>query len=101
VLIAGGLIALVATGPRNLISVLVLFVVAFMVGRSRLRDEQLEESMLRLEQAREMHDVLAHSLSGLVIQLEGVRSSTRCGPARSVTSPKTREPRRSARPLSG
>jgi signal transduction histidine kinase len=74
----------------NLISVAVLFVVAFMVGRSRLRDDQLEESMLRLEQARasqlraaalgerqrlarEMHDVLAHSLSGLVMQLEGVR----------------------------
>jgi signal transduction histidine kinase len=96
--LAGCLIVLVATGPRNLVSVLVLFVVAFVVGRSRLRDEQLEESMLRLEQARaaqlraaalgerqrlarEMHDVLAHSLSGLVMQLEGVRLMTVTNPS--------------------
>jgi signal transduction histidine kinase len=67
-----------------------LFLYATLVWRFRQRDEQQRRLMIQLEEtreaelraaalaerqrlAREMHDVLAHSLSGLVVQLEGAR----------------------------
>ncbi|HEY2669482.1 MAG TPA: histidine kinase [Rugosimonospora sp.] len=84
----------------NVIAVVTLYSVA--VGARRLRDsnEQAElllvdlaasrESQLRAAAlaerqrlAREMHDVLAHSLSGLVVRLEGARvlaTTTSCDP---------------------
>jgi signal transduction histidine kinase len=67
-----------------------LFLYATLVWRFRQRDEQQRQLLIHLEEtrdaelraaalaerqrlAREMHDVLAHSLSGLVVQLEGAR----------------------------
>jgi len=67
-----------------------LFLYAILVWRFRQREEQQRQLLLHLEEtrdaelraaalgerqrlAREMHDVLAHSLSGLVVQLEGAR----------------------------
>jgi signal transduction histidine kinase len=67
-----------------------VFLYAMVVWRFRQRDEQQRRLMIQLEEtreaelraaalaerqrlAREMHDVLAHSLSGLVVQLEGAR----------------------------
>jgi signal transduction histidine kinase len=90
-------VAGIAGAPRPVTSILVseLGVVAFyQVGhyarRLRERTEQAEGLLIELEQtraaqvraatlaerqrlAREMHDVLAHSLSGLVVHLEGAR----------------------------
>ena len=47
------------------------------------RDAELRAAALSERQrlAREMHDVLAHSLSGLVVQLEGARLLALSGPA--------------------
>jgi signal transduction histidine kinase len=67
-----------------------LFLYATMIWRFRLHDEQSQRLLAQMEEtrdaelraaalaerqrlAREMHDVLAHSLSGLVVQLEGAR----------------------------
>ncbi len=67
-----------------------LFLYAMLVWRFRQRDEQQRRLLIQMEEtrdaelraaalterqrlAREMHDVLAHSLSGLVVQLEGAR----------------------------
>ena len=69
---------------------MVAFVVALLVFRLRLQEERTEQLLAELDEtrgaelraaalaerqrlAREMHDVLAHSLSGLVLQLEGAR----------------------------
>jgi len=70
--------------------VLAFFTIALLSRRLREGQERAERLLLELEQgreaqeravvlgerqrlAREMHDVLAHSLSGLVLQLEGAR----------------------------
>jgi signal transduction histidine kinase len=70
--------------------VLAFFAIALLSRRLREGQERAEELLAELEQsrdaqaqaavlgerqrlAREMHDVLAHSLSGLVLQLEGAR----------------------------
>jgi signal transduction histidine kinase len=67
-----------------------LFLYAMVVRRFRERDMQAQRLLAQMEEtrdaelraaalaerqrlAREMHDVLAHSLSGLVVQLEGAR----------------------------
>jgi signal transduction histidine kinase len=72
------------------LGILAFFIVALLSRRLREGQEHAEQLLLELEQsrdaqahaavlrerqrlAREMHDVLAHSLSGLVLQLEGAR----------------------------
>jgi signal transduction histidine kinase len=67
-----------------------IFLYAMVVWRFRQHDEQSQRLLAQMEEtrdaelraaalserqrlAREMHDVLAHSLSGLVVQLEGAR----------------------------
>jgi signal transduction histidine kinase len=67
-----------------------IFLYAMVVWRFRQHDEQSQRLLVQMEEtrdaelraaalserqrlAREMHDVLAHSLSGLVVQLEGAR----------------------------
>jgi signal transduction histidine kinase len=67
-----------------------LFLYAMVVWRFRQQDDQARRLLVQMEEtrdaelraaalserqrlAREMHDVLAHSLSGLVVQLEGAR----------------------------
>ena len=72
------------------LGVIAFYVVARLAGRLAEGQEQAEQLLLELEQtrdaqaraavlaerqrlAREMHDVLAHSLSGLALQLEGAR----------------------------
>jgi signal transduction histidine kinase len=67
-----------------------IFLYAVVVWRFRLHDDQSQRLLAQMEEtrdaelraaalserqrlAREMHDVLAHSLSGLVVQLEGAR----------------------------
>jgi signal transduction histidine kinase len=67
-----------------------IFLYAMVVWRFRMNDEQSQRLLAQMEEtrdaelraaalaerqrlAREMHDVLAHSLSGLVVQLEGAR----------------------------
>jgi len=69
---------------------MIAFVVTLLVYRLRLQEERTEQLLAELDEtrgaelraaalaerqrlAREMHDVLAHSLSGLVLQLEGAR----------------------------
>jgi signal transduction histidine kinase len=78
--------------------VLAFFAVALLSRRLREGQEQAEQLLLELEAtreaqaqaavlgerqrlARDMHDVLAHSLSGLVLQLEGARILTGRGAA--------------------
>jgi signal transduction histidine kinase len=75
-----------------------LFFYAMAVRRFRQRDEQSLRLLTQMEEtrdaelraatlaerqrlAREMHDVLAHSLSGLVVQLEGARMLALSDPA--------------------
>jgi signal transduction histidine kinase len=72
------------------LGVIAFFVVARLAGRLAEGQEQAERLLLELEEsrdaqaqaavlgerqrlAREMHDVLAHALSGLALQLEGAR----------------------------
>ncbi len=67
-----------------------LFLYAMLIWRARQNDRQAQRLLIQMEEtrdaelraaalaerqrlAREMHDVLAHSLSGLVVQLEGAR----------------------------
>jgi signal transduction histidine kinase len=85
------------SGERSLTSILLsefgvvaFFAIALLSRRLREGQEQAERLLVELEEsrevqaqaavlgerqrlAREMHDVLAHSLSGLVLQLEGAR----------------------------
>jgi signal transduction histidine kinase len=95
-----GFLAVIATmgkagwgGPNGAAGLLVLvavYVASLSARRSRAQGEQEERLLAELEEsrraglraaalaerqrlAREMHDVLAHSLSGLVVQLEGTR----------------------------
>jgi signal transduction histidine kinase len=75
-----------------------IFLYAMVVWRFRLHDEQSQRLLAQMEEtrdaelraaalaerqrlAREMHDVLAHSLSGLVVQLEGARLLALSSPA--------------------
>ncbi len=79
--------------PLAAVYILVLF-----GQRFRLQETQTEQLLIELEEtrgaelraaalaerqrlARDMHDVLAHSLSGLVLQLEGARLLVRADPA--------------------
>jgi signal transduction histidine kinase len=72
------------------LGVVAFYAVARLAGRLRESQEQTERLLLEIDRnreaqaqaavlaerqhlAREMHDVLAHSLSGLVLQLEGAR----------------------------
>jgi signal transduction histidine kinase len=84
-----------------LLSVLPFIAVYLLVlfgRRIRLQEQQAEQLLIELEEtrgadlraaalaerqrlAREMHDVLAHSLSGLVVQLEGARLLALSDPA--------------------
>jgi len=95
-LVAQAVVGTVATGRSigslalNELGVLAFFVVALLARRLTEGQAQAERMLIELEQsreaqsraaalaerqrlAREMHDVLAHSLSGLVLQLEGAR----------------------------
>jgi signal transduction histidine kinase len=75
-----------------------IFLYAMVVWRFRQQDEQSTRLLTQMEEtrdaelraaalserqrlAREMHDVLAHSLSGLVVQLEGARLLALSDPA--------------------
>ena len=75
-----------------------IFLYALVVWRYRQHDEQSQRLLAQMEEtrdaelraaalserqrlAREMHDVLAHSLSGLVVQLEGARLLALSDPA--------------------
>jgi signal transduction histidine kinase len=75
-----------------------IFLYATVVWRFRQHDEQSQRLLAQMEEtrdaelraaalserqrlAREMHDVLAHSLSGLVVQLEGARLLALSDPA--------------------
>jgi signal transduction histidine kinase len=75
-----------------------IFLYAMVVWRFRQHDDQSQRLLLQMEEtrdaelraaalserqrlAREMHDVLAHSLSGLVVQLEGARLLALSDPA--------------------
>ncbi|MGH3152231.1 MAG: sensor histidine kinase [Streptosporangiaceae bacterium] len=75
-----------------------IFLYATVVWRFRQHDEQSQRLLTQMEEtrdaellaaalserqrlAREMHDVLAHSLSGLVVQLEGARLLALSDPA--------------------
>jgi len=86
--VAGGRSA--ASVVANELGILAFFVVALLARRLAEGQAQAELMLTELEQsreaqaqaaalaerqrlAREMHDVLAHSLSGLVLQLEGAR----------------------------
>jgi signal transduction histidine kinase len=84
--------------PGAVLSFVGIFLYALVVWRFRQNDEQSERLLTQMEEtrdaelraaalserqrlAREMHDVLAHSLSGLVVQLEGARLLALSDPA--------------------
>jgi signal transduction histidine kinase len=88
-----GLTTLLTALPLAAVYILVLF-----GQRFRLQETQTEQLLIELEEsrgaelraaalaerqrlARDMHDVLAHSLSGLVLQLEGARLLALADPA--------------------
>jgi signal transduction histidine kinase len=88
-----GLSPLITVIPLAAVYILVLF-----AQRFRLQETQTEQLLIELEEtrgaelraaalaerqrlARDMHDVLAHSLSGLVLQLEGARLLALADPA--------------------
>jgi signal transduction histidine kinase len=77
-------------GLTDAVAVTAVYLMSLFVGRIRVQEQQEERLLIELEEsraaelravalaerqrlAREMHDVLAHSLSGLVLQLEGAR----------------------------
>jgi signal transduction histidine kinase len=85
-------------GVPGIVVVAALLVTAGLGRRVQVQDDQADQMLLELEQtrgaelraaalaerqrlAREMHDVLAHSLSGLVMQLEGARLLATSDPA--------------------
>jgi len=95
-LVAEAVVGIVASGRSvasvalNAIGILAFFIVALLARHLHEGQAQAERMLAELEQsreaqaqaaalaerqrlAREMHDVLAHSLSGLVLQLEGAR----------------------------
>jgi signal transduction histidine kinase len=78
------------TGFVGLFALVAVYITSLFARRVRAQEEQEERLLEQLEEsrraelraaalgerqrlAREMHDVLAHSLSGLVVQLEGAR----------------------------
>jgi signal transduction histidine kinase len=78
------------TGAVGLVALIAVYLASLSAKRVRAQEEQEERLLAELEEsrsaelraaalaerqwlAREMHDVLAHSLSGLVVQLEGAR----------------------------
>jgi signal transduction histidine kinase len=78
------------TGAVGLLALVAIYAMSLFARRIRAQEEQEERLLAELEEsrnaelrgaalaerqrlAREMHDVLAHSLSGLVVQLEGTR----------------------------
>jgi signal transduction histidine kinase len=84
--------------PGAVLSFVGIFLYAMVVWRFRQNDEQSTRLLAQMEEtrdaelraaalserqrlAREMHDVLAHSLSGLVVQLEGARLLALSDPA--------------------
>jgi len=88
-------------GLADLIGLAAVYMMSMFAGRIRRQEQQEEHLLAELEEsraaelraaalaerqrlAREMHDVLAHSLSGLVLQLEGARmlAATAPGDAR-------------------
>ncbi len=90
---SNGLTTLFTALPLAAVYILVLF-----GQRFRLQETQTEQLLIELEEtrgaelraaalaerqrlARDMHDVLAHSLSGLVLQLEGARLLALADPA--------------------
>ncbi len=105
VVTAGLLVGTAAARHRPLISALLtgvafvgVFIIIALAQRLREGNEQAETMLIELEQtrgaearavalaerqrlAREMHDVLAHSLSGLMIQLEAARLMATENPA--------------------
>lgn len=79
-----------ATGLISLLGLAAVYTLVLLGRRLRRQDDQAEQLLIELERtrsaelravalaerqrlAREMHDVLAHSLSGLLLQLEGAR----------------------------
>jgi signal transduction histidine kinase len=87
-----------ALGVPGVVAVASLLITTVFGRRIELQDAQADQMLLELEQtrgaelraaalaerqrlAREMHDVLAHSLSGLVMQLEGARLLAASDPA--------------------
>jgi signal transduction histidine kinase len=77
-------------GFADLIALVAVYLMSMFARRVRIQEQQEEHLLAELEEsraaelraaalaerqrlAREMHDVLAHSLSGLVVQLEGAR----------------------------
>jgi signal transduction histidine kinase len=77
-------------GGAGLLALVTVYVAALSARRVQVQEEQEERLLAELEEsrkaglhaaalaerqrlAREVHDVLAHSLSGLVVQLEGTR----------------------------
>jgi len=87
-----------ALGVPGVVAVASLLITTVFGRRIQVQDAQADQMLLELEQtrgaelraaalaerqrlAREMHDVLAHSLSGLVMQLEGARLLAASDPA--------------------
>jgi signal transduction histidine kinase len=79
-----------APGFKEAVAVVPVYLASLFARRIRAQEDQEEQLLVELEEsraaelraaalaerqrlAREMHDVLAHSLSGLVVQLEGAR----------------------------
>jgi signal transduction histidine kinase len=77
-------------GLNDVVAIIPVYLVSLFARRIRVQEDQEEQLLAELEEsraaelraaalaerqrlAREMHDVLAHSLSGLVVQLEGAR----------------------------
>jgi signal transduction histidine kinase len=84
-------------GIADVIAVAAVYVMSMFAQQLRVHQNQEERLLLQLEEsraaelrtaamaerqrlAREMHDVLAHSLSGLVVQLEGARMLAAAAP---------------------
>ena len=84
-------------GPKDVVAVIPVYLMSLFARRVRAQEDQEEQLLVELEEsraaelraaalaerqrlAREMHDVLAHSLSGLVLQLEGARMLAAAAP---------------------
>jgi len=84
-------------GPKDVIVIIPVYLMSLFARRVRAQEHQEEQLLVELEEsraaelraaalaerqrlAREMHDVLAHSLSGLVVQLEGARMLAAAAP---------------------
>ena len=84
-------------GVKDVIAIVPVYLMSLFARRVRAQEDQEEQLLVELEEsraaelraaalaerqrlAREMHDVLAHSLSGLVVQLEGARMLAAAAP---------------------